>query len=127
MTANAKSKSYGDANPALDAAVTGTVNGDVLDYRLATTADATSGVGSYPITVTLGTQPELHGDADRRTLTVGARSATVTANAKSKIYGDGQPGARCGGDRHGQRRHAGLQRWRRRRPRRPASAATRLP
>ena len=57
VTANAKSKTYGDANPALDAAVTGTVNGDVLDYTLATTATQTSGVGSYPITVTLGTNP----------------------------------------------------------------------
>ena len=57
MTANAKSKTYGDDNPALDATVTGTVNGDALAYSLATAADATSGVGSYAITVTLGTNP----------------------------------------------------------------------
>ena len=38
VTANAKSKTYGDANPTLDAAVTGAVNGDTLDYSLATTA-----------------------------------------------------------------------------------------
>ena len=37
--------------------MTGTVNGDVLDYSLATTATQISGVGSYPITVTLGTNP----------------------------------------------------------------------
>ena len=49
VTANAKSKTYGDANPALEAVVTGTVNGDTLDYSLATTAVKTSGVGSYPI------------------------------------------------------------------------------
>ena len=201
VTANAKSKTYGAANPALDAVVTGAVNGDTLDYSLATTALATSGVGGYPITVTLGTnpnytvtttdadadgqsgggdgdgqreeqdlrrgqpgagcggdrrrqrrharlqpgddgardlrrrqlpdrgdaraQPELHGharpsDADGR-----PAAATVTANAKSKTYGDGQPGAGCGGDRRRQRRHARLQPgddgdWR---PR--ASAATR--
>ena len=60
MTANAKSKTYGDANPALDATVAGTVNGDTLNYSLATTAVQTSGVGSYPITVTLGSNPELH-------------------------------------------------------------------
>ena len=35
VTANDKSKTYGDANPPLDAAVTGTVNGDVLAYTLA--------------------------------------------------------------------------------------------
>ena len=38
VTANAKSKTYGDDNPALEAVVTGTVNGDTLDYSLATTA-----------------------------------------------------------------------------------------
>ena len=45
------------------AAVIGAVNGDTLNYSLATTATTTRGVGSYPITVTLGQQPELHGHA----------------------------------------------------------------
>src|SRR2546422_731268 len=40
VTANNKSKTYGDANPPLDATVTGTANGEVLSYTLATTADA---------------------------------------------------------------------------------------
>ena len=43
VTANDKSKTYGDADPPLDAAVTGTVNGDVLAYTLATVADADLG------------------------------------------------------------------------------------
>ena len=43
--------------PALTAVVTGTVDGDALNYTLATTARRLSGVGSYPITVTLGTNP----------------------------------------------------------------------
>ena len=60
MTANAKSKTYGDDNPALDAVVTGAVNGDTLAYSLATTALKFSGVGSYPITVTPGHEPQLH-------------------------------------------------------------------
>ena len=38
VTANDKRKTYGDANPALDATVTGTVNGDALTYTLATAA-----------------------------------------------------------------------------------------
>ena len=38
MTANAKSKTYGDANPTLTAMVAGTVDGDALNYTLATTA-----------------------------------------------------------------------------------------
>ena len=91
VTANAKSKTYGDDNPTLDATVTGTVNGDVLAYSLATAADGHLGVGSYAITVTLGHERELHGDPTNGTLTVDARAATVTANAKSKTYGDDNP------------------------------------
>ena len=91
VTANAKSKTYGEANPALDAAVTGAVGGDTLDYSLATTALKTSGVGSYPITVTLGTNPNYTVTKIDATLTVNPAVATVTANAKSKIYGDGNP------------------------------------
>ena len=66
----------------------GAVGGDTLDYSLATTAVQTSGVGSYPITVTLGTQPELHDHHDGR----GA---------------DGQPG---GGDGDGERQEQDLRR-----------------
>ena len=91
VTANAKSKTYGDDNPALDAAVTGTVNGDTLDYSLATTAVKTSGVGSYAITVTLGTNPNYTVTKVDAALTVNPALATVTANAKSKTYGDDNP------------------------------------
>ena len=65
IAANPKSKTYGDANPALDAAVTGTINGDTLNYTLGTTATATSGAGSYPITVILGEQPQLQREQRR--------------------------------------------------------------
>ena len=88
VTANAKSKTYGDDNPALDAVVAGAVNGDTLAYSLATTAVKTSGVGSYPITVTPGHQPELHGHQGRRDA-------------------DGQPG---GGHGDGQRQEQDLRR-----------------
>ncbi|MDO9372760.1 MAG: MBG domain-containing protein, partial [Ferruginibacter sp.] len=91
ITANAKSKIYGDANPALDAVVTGTANGDVLNYTLATTATVTSGVGTYPITVTLGSNPNYSVTPTDALLTVTQRPATITANAKSKIYGDANP------------------------------------
>ena len=57
MTANAKSKTYGEANPALDAAVGGAVGGDTLDYSLATTAGRPPASAATPITVTLGTNP----------------------------------------------------------------------
>ena len=66
VTANDKSKTYGDVNPALTATVTGTVNGDALNYTLATTALKFSTLGSYPITVTLGSNPNYTRDPDRR-------------------------------------------------------------
>ena len=90
VTANAKSKTYGDDNPALDAVVVGAVNGEMLDYTLATTAVKFSAVGSYPITVTLGTTRTTRLMVDAA-LTVNPALATVTANAKSKTYGDDNP------------------------------------
>ena len=91
VTANAKSKTYGDDNPALDAVVVGAVNGDTLAYSLATTALKFSGVGSYPIDVTLGTNPNYTVTKVDAALTVNPAVATVTANAKSKTYGDDNP------------------------------------
>ncbi|MCX6885170.1 MAG: MBG domain-containing protein, partial [Verrucomicrobia bacterium] len=91
VVANSKAKAYGDSNPVLDAVVTGTANGDVLAYTLATTATVNSGVGSYPITVTLGSNPNYSITPTGSTLAVSARPATVQANAKSKIYGAANP------------------------------------
>ncbi|MFL5960260.1 MAG: MBG domain-containing protein, partial [Gaiellaceae bacterium] len=91
VTANNKTKTYGDVNPALSATVTGTVNGDMLNYTLATTAGQYSNVGSYPITVTLGSNLNYNVTPTNGTLTVTAKAATVTADNKSKTYGDVNP------------------------------------
>ena len=91
VAADPKSKIYGDDNPTLTATVTGTVNGDVLNYTLATTALKFAPVGSYPITVTLGSNPNYTVTPTDSTLTVNARPATVAADAKSKPYGDDNP------------------------------------
>jgi hypothetical protein len=91
VTANPKSKTYGDANPALDAAVTGTANGDVLNYTLATTATTASGVGGYPIVVTLGTNVNYAVTKSNATLTVIKAALTVTTVAATKIYGAANP------------------------------------
>ncbi len=91
IIANSKSKTYGDDNPTLDAVVNGTVNNDVLNYTLSTTAMKYSGVGDYPITVTLGSNPNYSITPTGATLTVGQRSATIIANGKSKTYGDDNP------------------------------------
>jgi ELWxxDGT repeat protein len=91
VLANNKSKTYGDENPALDAAITGTVNGDVLAYSLSTLATQFSNVDSYGIVVTLGTNPNYSITPTDGTLTIGQKSATVSANNKSKTYGDVNP------------------------------------
>src|SRR5207237_6238316 len=91
VSADLKSKTYGDANPTLTATVTGTVDGDTLDYSLATTALQFSGVGSYPITVTLGSNPNYTVTATNGTLTVTAKAATVNADPQTKTYGAENP------------------------------------
>src|SRR5438270_11957310 len=84
-------KTYGDANPALTATVTGTVNGDTLDYTLVTVATQFSNVGPYAITVTLGSNPNYNVTKTDGTLTVDAKDASVTADNKMKTYGDANP------------------------------------
>ncbi|WP_283206901.1 MBG domain-containing protein, partial [Methylorubrum podarium] len=94
VTADAKSRVYGDANPPLTYTVggRGLVNGDALVGGLATTATATSGVGRYTITqgslAASGNYAVTYQDAN---LAVTARPITVTADALSRIYGDANP------------------------------------
>jgi hypothetical protein len=87
VTANNQIKTYGDDNPALTATVTGTVNSDTLNYTLATTAVKFSGVGDYPITVTLGSNPNYAVTPTDGTLHINPKNASVTASSTSKIYG----------------------------------------
>ncbi|MBI3242539.1 MAG: Ig-like domain repeat protein, partial [Chloroflexi bacterium] len=85
---------YGDLNPTLTATVVGqVVGGDAINYTLATTATQFSNVvlGGYPITVMLGSNPNYSVTKTDGTLTINAAVATVTANNKSKTYGDDNP------------------------------------
>src|SRR5204862_524285 len=68
--------------------VTGTVNGDTLNYALATAAVQFSSVGNYAITVTLGSNPNYEVTPTNGTLTVNAKGLDITANDRSKTYGD---------------------------------------
>src|SRR2546428_8123374 len=77
VSANHKTKTYGEANPALDATASGTVLVDTLNYSLATTATPSSGVGDYPISVTLGSNPNYNVSKTDNTLSVGAKDAAV--------------------------------------------------
>ena len=94
MTADAKSRAYGDANPALTYQVggSGLVNGDSLSGALATSATTASNVGTYGITQgTLAASGNYALNYTSADLTVTQRAITVTADAKSRAYGDANP------------------------------------
>src|SRR5205823_4964774 len=94
VVADAKSKTYGYANPALTAVVTGqVVGGDAINYTLATTATQFSSVAGspYPITVTLGSNPNYSVTKTDSTLTVTTAALTITADNKTKQYSDPLP------------------------------------
>jgi hypothetical protein len=90
-TAADKSRTYGAANPAFTINYSGFVTGDtasVLDSTpvASTTATATSPVGTYPITLTGGTDNDYNLVLVNGTLTVTPAPLTVTANSATKVY-----------------------------------------
>ncbi|MCY3019520.1 MAG: MBG domain-containing protein [Planctomycetota bacterium] len=96
VTANAKSKVYGTANPALTYTYTGLVNGDTsatFTGGLATTATGSSGVGAYPITQDTLTVTGNYtiGTFNAAYLTVKPATLIITADDKSKVYGTASP------------------------------------
>jgi hypothetical protein len=96
LTADAKTKVYGDANPPLTyvaeatSSGRGLVNGDSFAGVLSTTATSTSGVGNYAITSTLANSNYDITYAGAN-LSVTARPITLTADAKTKVYGEANP------------------------------------
>jgi hypothetical protein len=89
-------RKYGEANTALTFSYSGFVNSEdasVLDTETiaATAADATSGVGDYAITVSGGVDDNYDFSYTTGTLTVNKAILTVTADNKSKIYGEENP------------------------------------
>ncbi|MBR0893944.1 filamentous hemagglutinin N-terminal domain-containing protein [Bradyrhizobium tropiciagri] len=94
VTADAQSRTYGDTNPALSYAIGGggLVNGDTLSGNLASLATTTSNVGGYAITQgSLAASSNYALTYTGATLTVTPRAITVTADARSRIYGDANP------------------------------------
>ncbi|MEH2607817.1 beta strand repeat-containing protein [Bradyrhizobium sp. AZCC 1693] len=95
VTADAASRAYGNANPALTYQVggSGLVNGDTLSGALATSATAASNVGVYGITQgTLAASINYTVSSfTGANLSVTPRAITVTADAKSRAYGDVNP------------------------------------
>ena len=89
VTANATSKVYGESEPVLTATTTGVVGTDALNYSLSRAAG--ENIGEYAITVTLGDNPNYEVTATNGTFTITQATATVTADAKSKVYGEDDP------------------------------------
>jgi MBG domain (YGX type) len=90
--ANRQSKAYGAANPTLTYVETGLVNGDTLAGALATTAGATSNIGSYAITQgALAASSNYALSYVGANLTVTAAALSVVANPQSRGYGAANP------------------------------------
>ncbi|WP_334363478.1 beta strand repeat-containing protein [Bradyrhizobium sp. AZCC 1578] len=94
------SRVYGEANPAFTYSIYGFHAGDtaaiVNGLSVSTAATATSSVGTYAISASGGSAASVSGQAYRfidapGTLTVAPRAITVTADAKSRVYGDANP------------------------------------
>src|SRR5205814_1078746 len=84
ITAADKSKVYGAALPALTASYTGFVNADsssslTTPVALATTATASSPVGTYPITASGADTPSYTTSTASGTITVPKAPLTITA------------------------------------------------
>jgi len=88
VTANAQTKVYGDADPALTYVTVGLVGSDVLTGTLSRAVGEI--VGTYAITGTL-TNPNYAVTFTGANLVITAKPITVTANAQTKVYGDADP------------------------------------
>src|SRR5207244_2203090 len=95
VTANDKTRLYGDPNPALDGVITGIKNGDNITATYATAATPASAVGTYSIVPTLVDPDGKLGNytvtSTNGTLTITKATLTVTADDQTRIYGDANP------------------------------------
>lgn len=97
VTFDDKSRSYGDANPALTYSISGLKNGDSAASAVSvsdvhTTAAVTDGIGAYGINgLVLPQSSNYNVTGVGGDLTVTQRPLTITADNKSKIYGDANP------------------------------------
>ena len=95
VTANNKSREYGDANPTFDGDISGFKNSEtasvVSGLSYSSTATAQSDVGSYDITASGATATNYAFEYEAGDLTVGKATLTVSANDKSREYGEANP------------------------------------
>src|SRR6185503_11345219 len=96
ITADSKSKFYGQSNPPLSASYSGFVNGQTaadLDtaVSLSTTATSNSPVGSYSIIASGAADANYSISFVEGALTIGRAPLVITADNKSKVYGQSNP------------------------------------
>jgi gliding motility-associated-like protein len=94
ITAENKSKIYGEENPTLTFTYSGLVNNDQkIDNEpvISTTANQSSNAGTYPILLEGGSDENYNITLENGTLTVGKKALTITADDKVKVYGDENP------------------------------------
>jgi gliding motility-associated-like protein len=96
ITADNKSKVYGQTNPALTAAYSGFINGDnasslTTQPTLTTTATTNSPVGNYAITASGAVATNYTLSYVAGSLSVTPATLTITADNKSKVYGQTNP------------------------------------
>ena len=89
VVADNKTKTYGEADPAFTAKVNGTVGEDKINYTLSRAEG--EDVGEYAIEVTLGDNPNYEVTKTDAKLTITPKAVTVTADNKSKTYGEADP------------------------------------
>ena len=87
VTADAKSKTYGDVNPTLTAVTNGAVNGDVINVTLVTDATQFSNVGVSNIFVVAGSNPNYTVLTTNSTLTINKASTFVGASSSENPSG----------------------------------------
>ena len=92
VTADSKSKVYGDWTPTLTVSYAGFVNADTVACLSwpavpATTATRASGVGSYPITVSSGTNPNYAITYVNGALSITPASLVIKSNDTNSTYG----------------------------------------
>ncbi|HKT49405.1 MAG TPA: MBG domain-containing protein [Candidatus Angelobacter sp.] len=95
VTVDSFSRLYGDPNPVFTGSILGIKNGDAISATFATTADATSPVGTYPIVATLVDPTNKLGNytvtINNGTLTINPAPLTVSANNASRLFGTPNP------------------------------------
>src|SRR5262249_14922221 len=98
VTADDKSRGFGQTNPTLTASYSGFVNGDTASFlsgapALSTVATPSSAVRTYPITAAVGTLSAANYSLAfvNGTLTVTQGTITVHADDKTRIYGAANP------------------------------------